>query len=217
MILLLLALLSDEPKKGPFDAWEKAISAIEKRDRESPPPEGAVFFCGSSSMVRWPLEKSFPGWKVSNRGFGGSKVADSAHFAPRIITGHKPGAIVFYAGDNDIAGGKAPEAVLEDFRAFVKAVREKLPDVPIYFLSIKPSVARWKLWEKMKQANGLIRKECEAPGRKLGYIDLSAAMLGEDGKPKPELFVKDGLHLSAAGYELWSEAVRKRLKADGVK
>ncbi len=217
MLLLLLALLADEPKKSPSDRWEKAIAAMEKRDKEKPPAEGAVFFCGSSSVVRWPLEMSFPGRKVVNRGFGGSQIADSAHFAPRIVTPHRPGAIVLYAGDNDIAGGKTPETVLADFRAFVKAVREKLPDVPIYCIAIKPSVARWKLWPKIQKANEMIREECGVAGKRLAFIDITAAMLDGDGMPRPELFVKDGLHLSEAGYKVWTRIVEAHLKGDKVK
>ena len=49
-------------------------------------PNGiSIFFCGSSSIVGWDLVKSFPDLPVSKRGFGGSQIADSTHFAPRII------------------------------------------------------------------------------------------------------------------------------------
>jgi lysophospholipase L1-like esterase len=30
-------------------------------------------------------------------------------------------------------------------------------------------------------------------------------MLGADGRPRPELFVGDSLHMSPAGYALWRE------------
>jgi lysophospholipase L1-like esterase len=36
-------------------------------------------------------------------------------------------------------------------------------------------------------------------------------MLGPDGKPRAELFVKDGLHLSADGYKLWAALLRSKL------
>ena len=36
-------------------------------------------------------------------------------------------------------------------------------------------------------------------------------MLGEDGEPLPDIFVDDGLHLNAAGYAIWAEAVRPYL------
>jgi lysophospholipase L1-like esterase len=36
------------------------------------------------------------------------------------------------------------------------------------------------------------------------YVPLFDAML-RDGKPRPELFLDDGLHLGPEGYELWIE------------
>lgn len=200
-----------EKPKSPFERWEKAIAAMEKRDKEKPPKEGGIFFCGSSSIVRWDLAKSFPDLPVSNRGFGGSQIPDSTHFAPRIVLPYKPATIVFYAGDNDINGGKTPEKVRDDFMAFVKVVHEKLPKTKILFLCVKPSVARWKLIDKIRTANELIAAECKKDER-LTYVDVSEGMLDKEGKPKPELFVKDGLHLSAEGYALWTAKVKPLLE-----
>ncbi|MBM3334247.1 carbon-nitrogen hydrolase family protein [Candidatus Sumerlaeota bacterium] len=38
-------------------------------------------------------------------------------------------------------------------------------------------------------------------------------MLGEDGKPPRELFIKDGLHLSPAGYKIWTSLLLPHLRA----
>ena len=37
-------------------------------------------------------------------------------------------------------------------------------------------------------------------------------MLGLDGRPKPDIFVEDGLHMNAKGYAIWREAVAPYLK-----
>ena len=46
---------------------------------------------------------------------------------------------------------------------------------------------------------------------RLAFIDIDTPMLGDDGKPRAELFIKDGLHLSDAGYKIWSDLVRPHL------
>lgn len=46
---------------------------------------------------------------------------------------------------------------------------------------------------------------------RLAYIDVVAPMLGKDGKPIPELFQKDELHMTAKGYEIWTDLVKKAL------
>src|SRR5262249_31352741 len=141
----------------PFAKWEKDISGIEKRLTANPPKPGAVFFVGSSSIVKWDLKKSFPDAGYVNVGFGGSVIADSTHFAPRILTPHKPGTIVFYAGDNDLGRGSKAEQVLEDFQAFVAVVRKDNPSCRVLFVAVKPSLARWKLFPVQQKANALVR------------------------------------------------------------
>lgn len=189
-----------------FARWEKEVAAIEKRLAEKPPKPGCVIFAGSSSIRLWNLDKSFPDAGYVNVGFGGSQIPDSTHFAARLITPHRPKAVVFYAGDNDIAANRTPEQVLADFKAFCAAV----PDGRILFLAVKPSVARWKRFDVQKKANALVREFCESDAR-LAFIDTVPLMLGPDGMPVADLFVKDGLHLSAAGYEKWTAAVRAAL------
>jgi hypothetical protein len=40
---------------------------------------------------------------IIKRGFGGSLLSDSEHFADRIIIPYKPKRVFVYAGDNDLA------------------------------------------------------------------------------------------------------------------
>lgn len=200
---------SQEEKPG--NQWENAIRAFEESDKSSPPPSGAILFVGSSSIRMWDLPSSFPELKVINRGFGGSQIADSVTFASRIVIPYKPKVIVFYAGDNDINAGKTPETVLKDFQTFVGIVRDKLPGTRIIFISIKPSISRWHLVEKMRTANKLIRTFAETEER-LQFLDVDAPMIGPDGRPRRELFVADGLHLSPAGYRLWTSLLLPHLR-----
>ena len=186
--------------------WEPRIAAFEEADRQNPPPRGAILFVGSSSIVGWDLPKCFPDLQVINRGFGGSQIADSTHFAERIILPYEPQTIVLYAGDNDIAAGKRPERVWAEFKAFLAKVHGALPEARIIFIAIKPSIARWKLVEKMRRANRMIAMYCDTDER-LEFVDIDAPMIGPDGKPRAELFKDDGLHLNPDGYRLWTSLV----------
>jgi lysophospholipase L1-like esterase len=191
--------------------WEKDVAAIERRQAESPPAKGGILFAGSSTVRLWDLNKAFPDWKATNSAFGGSEIRDVTQFADRLILKHDPRAVVFYAGDNDINSGRPPEQVSADFRTFAETVHRHLPKTRIYFISIKPSPARWARFDTQSKANTLVKEFCDKDER-LGYIDVVAAMLGTDGKPREELYVKDRLHLTPAGYEILSEAVQKAVK-----
>lgn len=195
-----------EEKKYDPAKWEKTIAKFEAADKQDPPAKGGVLFIGSSSIRMWKLDDSFPKLDAVNRGFGGSHMEDTLYYANRIVLPYQPRTIVVYAGDNDTAFGKPPEVILDHYQAFVKKVHAKLPKTRIVYIAIKPSLKRWNLWPTMSRANGLIRDHAAKDDRLL-YADIAAPMLGKDGKPQPELFVKDGLHLSKAGYQAWSKVV----------
>src|SRR5262249_22324513 len=144
-------------------------------------------------------------------GFGGSELADSVYFADRIVAPYRPWMVVLYAGDNDLAAGKTPQQVFDDYKAFVIRVRAKLPGVKIAYISIKPSLARVKLMGQMRAANELIR-DYAAKNKNLVFIDVFTPMLNAEGQPRPELFIQDGLHMNRKGYDIWRNAVAPYLK-----
>ncbi len=200
------AVRAKDPKPCKPEVWADAIAKFEDEDQKMPPPKQGVLFLGSSSIRLWDVKKSFPDMLVVNRGFGGSQICDSTHYADRLVNIHEPRIVVFYAGDNDIAGGKSPEQVRDDFRAFVEKVRGPQPELPIVFIAIKPSIARWKLADEIKAANQLIKDDLEELGN-ITYVDVWPAMLNEQGEPRKELFADDGLHMNEKGYEVWTELV----------
>jgi lysophospholipase L1-like esterase len=192
--------------------FEDEIQKFEAWDRQNSPPRDAVLFAGSSSIRLWQTAESFPDLPVINRGFGGSTVADVNRYAERIVLKYEPRVIVFYAGDNDIAGGKSPQQVFDDTRTFIDLVHSRLPNTHIIYLPIKPSLARWAKWTQMQEANALM-KHLDESDSKLEYADLATPILGSDGKPRPELFREDGLHLNDTGYRQWNELLRPVLQA----
>ena len=191
-----------------FGVWEKDIAAFEASDRTNPPPTNAVLFIGSSTIRFWTtLATDFPGQPVINRGFGGSEIVDSTHFAGRILFPYAPKAVFFRAGGNDIANGRAPEAVFQDFKDFVATVHARLPATDIYYISWNPTPSRWQNRDKEATLNNHVAEYAHQTPH-LIYIDASAMVLGADGKPRPELFRDDQLHFNAAGYKILAAHVR---------
>jgi len=194
-----------------FARWEKEIAAYEQSDRTNPPPKGALLFIGSSTVRLWKtLAQDFPGYRVINRGFGGSQIMDSAHFAERIIFPYDPKMIFLRAGGNDLWAGKSPEQVFAEFKEFVAKVHAKLPETEIVFISLCPSVARWKRADQEKTLNTLV-KDYVRQTTGVKYLETYTMSLGPDGQPRPELFVADKLHFNAEGYKLLAELVRPHL------
>lgn len=190
--------------------WEPSIRAFEQQDKVHPASPGVIVFTGSSSIAYWSsLVADMKPLTVINRGFGGSEYSDVNEYADRIVIAYRPSAVVVYAGDNDLAAGgrKTPQSVAQDVQHFVQAVHAKLPQTWVFVVSIKPSLARWKAWPRMREADRLIQDFLRTQDH-AAYIDVATPMLGNTGRPSPDLFVSDGLHPSAKCYALWTSLIK---------
>lgn len=190
--------------------WAADMEAFAAADRAAETPAGGIVFVGSSSIRMWDLATSFPQLKPLNRGFGGSHLAETVHYFDLLVARHRPRAIVVYAGDNDIADQLTPQQVLADFEQLHQKLHDHLPACHLFFIAIKPSVARWEIYPAMRETNALIAAACETSDQ-LHFVDIAPPMLNASGRPRPELFADDGLHLNAAGYAIWTKIVAAEL------
>ena len=140
-----------------------------------------------------------------------SEIADSTFFADRIIVPLRAAQWLSFtlSGDNDLAGGKSAARVFADFQAFLKKIHQRLPEPRVAFISIKPCPSRWHLKDKVVEVN---KKIAALRDDKLIFIDVYSPMLGDDGLPRPELFLADKLHPSATCYKLWAKLITPRLE-----
>jgi hypothetical protein len=190
--------------------YEKEVAAFEALDRANPPAKGQILFVGSSTIVDWNPATYFPDLRIINRGLWGSALIDTVRLAERIVLPYEPRLIVVYAGDNEIDGGLTSEDVTIQFERFAKAVHSKLPETRLVFIGIKPSPQRWLTIDRARTTNEMIRDLCSRDDR-LAFLDVDGVMLGWDEKPRKELYLSDGLHLSPLGYQLWTTLLRPLL------
>ncbi|MCP5556902.1 MAG: hypothetical protein H7A55_04030 [Verrucomicrobiaceae bacterium] len=204
--------LSAQTEKPKGAKWDAAMAEFDELDKSTPPPASPIVFVGSSSIRKWTtLAADFPGLPVINRGFGGSQMSDLLQYFDRLVTTYKPAQLVVYEGDNDLGASKSPEQVLADFKTFCAKVRAVFPDVPVHFISTKPSPKRIAIIDKQRQFNAML-VEYLATQQKMDFIDVFSLMLDESGKPVQTLFVADNLHMTPAGYAIWTAAVSKALQ-----
>jgi lysophospholipase L1-like esterase len=202
----------DVPRpKGP-EQFAREIEAFAAADRAQAPAPCGFLFVGSSSIRFWQtLAADMAPLPVINRGFGGSTVADVDYYFDRVVTPYRPRAIIFYAGENDLAFGKSPADVAADFARFMDLKTKALGATPVWFISVKPSKLRWAQLAQQARVNAAVRAQA-AKRKDLHYIDVVPAMIA-GGKPK-QIFIADGLHMTPDGYVLWTTAVRPVLEAE---
>jgi len=199
------------PRQHDFARWESAIAAFESADQSSPPTPGGIVFVGSSTMRLWKTAELLPDLPIVNRGFGGSELIDSAHFAPRIVVPCHPKVVLLYAGSNDLSKGAAPCQVAADFEQFVTVIHAACPQAEIVFLSIKPSTKRWPIIHRIRATNSLIEATC-VDHERVHFLNVHPEMLNAAGEPETAWLSADGLHLNADGYRRLTELVRPTLE-----
>lgn len=203
-------LTTDNLHAQPF---AKEIAAFKKQDSLQFPASGQILFIGSSSFTRWTdVREYFPNYPILNRGFGGSQLPDQLRYVNEIVFPYVPKQIIIYCGENDLASADSvtAEVVLRRFKELFFAIRAKLPKVPIAFVSMKPSPSRQMLQEKMIQGNKAIKTFLKKQ-KKTAFIDVYKEMITDEGKPMPDLFVEDNLHMNAKGYAIWQKVIEPHL------
>jgi len=203
-------------KNGDKGVWryEDDIRKFDSLNKVEKYSEDAILVLGSSYIRLWKnIRKDLDYKEIIHRGFGGSNLADVAYYIKRIVFPHQPKALFMYVG-NDITASekdKTPDQVFEYFKFIVQTLREKYPTMPITWLAISPSEKRWSKWDKVCEANTLIKSYCESE-KNIYYINSGDKFLGEDGLPITKYYKDDKLHYNEEGYKVWGDNIRKQVK-----
>lgn len=176
-----------------------------------------VVFIGDSITQGWEGEgaavwkKYYEPRKALNIGFSGDR---TQHVLWRLdrgnLDGVKPKVAVIMIGTNNSNGSDntAPE-IAGGILAIVNRLQERMPKTKILLLGVfprgeKPNAQRTKI----DKVNATI--QVVEDNKSVYYLDIGRSFLAADGS-LPKEIMPDFLHLSAKGYEIWAEAIEKKL------
>lgn len=213
-VLLLFSLGACREKASNPPFWDE-IQRFRSADNKKFPPANGVLFTGSSSFRLWTdLEDVFKEYQAINRGFGGATLIDLNRYADDVIFPYRPRQIVIYCGENDLpADTVTAPMLLGRFKVLMATIRSKLPNVPIVYISIKPSIERRRYIPLIQQCNHLIKDYLKTE-LNTKFIDVFSLLLTKDGRLRPELYRADRSHLNEKGYEIWRKAILPHLIKD---
>ena len=178
-------------------------------------PKGGILFAGSSLMEMFPVEAfaAERGLTVTNRGVGGFVTRELLDNLDTCILDLAPRKLFINIGTNDLSDPDLPiEAVMENYRRILEAVKARVPAVEIIMLAYYP-VNYEAATEELKpclrvRTNAKIdaaNRAVEALARELGarYLDINAPIRDAQGRLKAE-YTLEGMHINEAGYRaLW--------------
>ncbi|ANW96758.1 GDSL family lipase [Wenyingzhuangia fucanilytica] len=187
--------------------YHEELERIERKKKRLKHKPGLVFY-GSSSFNLWnDIPKLFKEFTPFNVAFGGSTLAACSWFYKKNFKGLAPDAVMIYAGDNDLGDGRHPEEVVLFFRTLLFQIRQDYGNIPVTFVSIKPSPSRWYLEGSIRYTNSNIKKITKED-KNFYFVDIYEAMLDASGKPNNNYFIEDGLHLNKKGYKVWYDIIK---------
>ena len=193
--------------------YAKDIAAFEAADRAAPPAPGQVVFAGASTLRMWSTAPAdFAPYPILNRGFGGAFSSEVLGYLDRIVLPHKPRVVVYQAGGNDIWAGDPPAAALDRARRLIQRLRAAQPGLPVVLLAAPLAPIRRSKWEAFAEFNrGAAALAKETPA--VWFVDINPALNQPDGEPRPDTYLPDALHPSAAGYTAMAKLIRPALDA----
>ena len=204
--------------------FEEEVSLLESLDFEEKAGEKDVLFIGSSSIRLWDnIQVDMYPYSSIKRGYGGAHFYDLIHFSERLVKNHSPKAILIFVanditGSNDltnIVGDLSPNEVKKLFRYNYKLIRSIHKHIPIFLIETTPTPKRWKVWNKILQANKKLERFCKQVPN-LYFISTRDKFIGTDGLPIQSFFLSDELHLNSDGYKLWSSVIKSKLIEVGI-
>ena len=204
--------------------FEEEVSLLESLDFEEKAGEKDVLFIGSSSIRLWDnIQVDMYPYSSIKRGYGGAHFYDLIHFSERLVKNHSPKAILIFVanditGSNDLTnkvGDLSPNEVKKLFKYNYKLIRSIHKHIPIFLIETTPTPKRWKVWNKILQANKKLERFCKQVPN-LYFISTRDKFIGADGLPIQSFFLNDKLHLNVDGYKLWSSVIKSKLIELGI-
>jgi len=199
--------------------WVARAKLLDKRVKEKPDAE--LLFIGDSITEGWEGKFATNVWAIWDKYYGKRKAVNlgiggdrTQHVLWRLekapLDDVKPKAAVVMIGTNNSNGeDNTPGQIAEGVAAVVKKLRERLPNTKILLLGIFPRGENFNVQRgKITQINQVLTKLHD--GSNVHYLDIGPQFLANDGILPGEI-MPDYLHLSAAGYQVWADAIEPKL------
>ena len=206
-LLILFISVTSFSQNKPF--WDE-IKAFRSEDSIQKPKDGMILFIGSSSFRLWSdAKEDFHNPNIVNRAFGGATLPDVINYENDVVLKYNPKKIFIYCGENDIASSEkvTPEIVFGNFKTLYQSIRNRFPQTPIVYVSIKPCILRWSMKDRMMATNALITNYLSKEKNTV-FVNIWDKMLDEKGEPIKDIFREDNLHMNKKGYAIWIKEMK---------
>ncbi|MGB8195101.1 MAG: GDSL-type esterase/lipase family protein [Chitinophagaceae bacterium] len=171
-----------------------------------------IVFLGNSIMAGVDWSELLGRSDVKNRGISGDITFGVLERLDEVTEG-KPAKVFILIGINDISRNIPDSFILRNYQWMIQRIKAESPNTRIYFHTLMPVNNEFTQFknhynkdEHILYINEELRKL--AAKEKITLIDLYPHFLNADKKLEKK-YTNDGLHLNAAGYEVWKDVLLK--------
>ena len=169
-------------------------------------PADRFLFIGDSLIQFFNWQERFPDKNIFNYGVAGETAEGLLARLPNIINQVQPPALVMImTGINNLA--MEDYSFLFSYEKIITLLQETYGQATIAITSLLP-VDLFFLGDAVPRVNKRLKDIAQK--KSILYLDLYPLFLDENVETITSYFESDGVHLNAAGYEVWAEALENK-------
>ena len=175
-----------------------------------PNTENEIIFLGNSITDGGEWVELFGNQNIKNRGISGD-ITDGVLFRLNEVVESHPLKIFIMIGINDLAIGRSPDQIIENYEKILDRINTFSPETAVYIQSILPVNDDFGIFrnhtDKLKDIGEINQRlKLLANAKNCRFIDLDPFFKDAEGKLKTD-YTNDGLHLTGPGYIAWKQAL----------
>ena len=152
---------------------------------------------------------------VINRGISGDEVMGVYDRLHQILPG-KPAKLFLLIGVNDVSHDLSTDSIVYRIDQTLTRIQKESPDTKVYLQSLLPINESFNRYKRLTNKTYQIpeinaRLEALAKEKKITFIDLFPLFVEKGTNVLRKELTNDGLHLNDKGYEIWVNAIKKKM------
>ena len=188
------------------------FSLREEQFKAYPNSSKDIIFLGNSITAGVDWMELLQNKHLRNRGISGDISFGVLERLDEVTEG-KPAKVFILIGINDISRNIPDSLIIRNYSLIISRIKKESPSTKIYFHTLMPVNNEFTQFKNHynKDAHILyVNSELKklAAKEKITLIDLYPHFLDANNKLDKKYTV-DGLHLTAAGYQVWAEILKK--------